>query len=77
MNLNSREDIQKSMALYYFHKIPLTTSVASSFTRGEHATALRKRQTLRQHHFSSKSNIVDHDFLILASSWPLPTSLED
>ncbi|KAJ7969363.1 Replication protein A subunit [Quillaja saponaria] len=33
------------MALYHFHKIPLTTAVASSFTRGEHATALRKKMT--------------------------------
>ena len=37
------EYIQKNVALYQFRNgIPLTTSAAANFTRGELATALRK-----------------------------------
>ncbi|RAL38445.1 hypothetical protein DM860_002423 [Cuscuta australis] len=40
------EYIHKNVSLYQFRNgIPLTTSAAANFTRGELATALRKRQT--------------------------------
>ncbi|KAJ1384375.1 Proteasome, subunit alpha/beta [Sesbania bispinosa] len=44
---NSTEYIQKNVALYQFRNgIPLTTAAAANFTRGELATALRKRLAL-------------------------------